>query len=305
MEQHPIPRQITTFEFKLIGFMTLRQFLYLVVFCPLGFIVFKLFPIPLINFLLAILTALFGVALAFIPINDRPLDVWIKNFIRRLSSPTQYVFHKANAPVSFLQNLVYISDPHHTLGHIEAREKLSAYLVKTKATAQNNQKKQAVQHLIRQPLQSKSGQSATNNQSAMGSQPLTANNQQSATNNIQEIGNSGQSTVNNNISQASVNQPATTNSSGEKAPHLIGVVKNSKQLPLPGILIYIKDVNNNIVRLLKTNPHGVFATFSALTPGEYSFEIKDTNSLYFFDTIKIKVDNTPIKSIEIYSKEIL
>lgn len=287
MEQHPIPRQITTFEFKLIGFMTLRQFLYLVVFCPLGFIVYKLFPIPLLNFLLAVLMALFGVALAFVPINDRPLDVWIKNFVRRLNSPTQYVFHKANQPVSFLQNLVYVSDPHHILGHIEAREKLSAYLVKTKATTQNNQKKQAVQHIIRQPLIVK----PTSNQSAVG--------------NIQSAVGSQQSAVDNDILLAPVNQPVVTNNTGEKAPHLIGVVKNSKQLPLPGILIYIKDTSNNIIRLLKTNPHGVFATFSALAPGEYSFEIKDTNSLYFFDTIKIKVDNTPIKSIEIYSKEIL
>lgn len=287
MEQHPIPRQITTFEFKLIGFMTLRQFLYLVVFCPLGFIVFKLFPIPIINFLLAILTALFGVALAFVPINDRPLDVWIKNFIRRLNSPTQYVFHKANQPISFLQNLVYVSDPRHVLGHIEAREKLSTYLIRAKTTSQNNQKKQTVQNLIKQPLQIKLSQPATSNQSAVSSQQSTVDNNQPM--------------IGDNIPKTSV----TVNNSGEKVPHLIGVVKNSKKLPLPGILIYIKDSSNNIVRLLKTNPHGVFATFSALAPGEYSFEIKDTNSLYFFDTIKIKVDNTPIKSIEIYSKEMI
>lgn len=291
MEQHPIPRQITTFEFKLIGFMTLRQFLYLVVFCPLGFIVFKLFPIPIINFLLAVLTALFGVILAFVPINDRPLDVWIKNFIRRLNSPTQYVFHKANQPISFLQNLIYVSDPHHVLGHIEAREKLSAYLVKTRTATQNNQKKQTVQHLIRQSLQTKSIQSVTSSQSAVGSGQLAVGDQQSA--------------VDNDILLAPVNQSVTVNNAGEKAPHLIGVVKNSKQLPLPGILIYVKDTNNNIVRLLKTNPHGVFATFSALDQGEYTFEIKDINSLYFFDTIKIKVDNAPIKSIEVYSKEMI
>jgi len=46
MEQHAVPRQITTFEFKLIGFMTLRQFIYLLVFIPLGVVVYFLFPIP-------------------------------------------------------------------------------------------------------------------------------------------------------------------------------------------------------------------------------------------------------------------
>ena len=75
MEQHPIPRQITTFEFKLIGFMTLKQFLYLVVFVPAAYVVFKLFPIPFLNFLLALAVAGIGAALAFVPIQDKPLAV--------------------------------------------------------------------------------------------------------------------------------------------------------------------------------------------------------------------------------------
>jgi F-type H+-transporting ATPase subunit alpha len=49
MEQHPIPRQITTFEFKLIGFMTLKQFLYILISIPAGFVVYKVFPIPILN----------------------------------------------------------------------------------------------------------------------------------------------------------------------------------------------------------------------------------------------------------------
>ena len=53
MDGHPIPRQITTFEFKLIGFMTLRQFLYLVVTIPTAYIVFRLFPIPLVNLIIS------------------------------------------------------------------------------------------------------------------------------------------------------------------------------------------------------------------------------------------------------------
>src|SRR3989344_5778848 len=88
MEQHPMPRQITTFEFKLIGFLTLKQFIYLVLFIPLGFIAYKLIAIPLLNILIAALVAGLGVAFAFVPINDRPLDVWIKNLTKRLTSAT-------------------------------------------------------------------------------------------------------------------------------------------------------------------------------------------------------------------------
>ena len=68
MEQHPIPRQITSFEFKLIGFMTLKQFLYLVIFGPMGYVV-SFIPIPIVNVILGIAVASIGVALAFLPIN--------------------------------------------------------------------------------------------------------------------------------------------------------------------------------------------------------------------------------------------
>ena len=98
MEQHPIPRQITTFEFKLIGFLTLHQFMYLIVFLPLGYIVYRIFPIPLLNMVTGAFVAALGGAFAFLPVNERPLDVWIRNLFKRLTSPTQYMFHKENKP---------------------------------------------------------------------------------------------------------------------------------------------------------------------------------------------------------------
>ena len=113
-----MPRQITTFEFKLIGFLTLKQFIYLAVFIPLGFIMFKLVPIPLLNILAAVLVGGGGVAFAFVPVNDRPLDVWIKNFMKSITSPTQFTYHKKNPPIYFLKNLFFISDPHRVMTHI-------------------------------------------------------------------------------------------------------------------------------------------------------------------------------------------
>src|SRR3989304_5650035 len=94
MDHHPIPRQITSFEFKLVGFLTIKQFIYLIIFVALGFVVYSLFPIPILNIFFALITAGAGAAFAFLPINDRPLDVWIKNLLKRLTSPTQYQFKK-------------------------------------------------------------------------------------------------------------------------------------------------------------------------------------------------------------------
>jgi hypothetical protein len=274
MDQHPIPRQITTFEFKLIGFMTLRQFLYLVVFGPLGFIVYKVVPIPLINIVFAAVVILIGVALAFFKMNERPLDVMIKNLWKRLNSPTQYTYHKNNPPLYFLKNLYFASDPHKVLAHVESQEKLAAYLAQTRPQATTSKQKQQIQTLLKQPMQS----------------PLKVKTQTSTV-----------QTQPSNVSSP----PTISPPSGVRQVFLTGIIRNNRQLPLPGILIYVKDQQNTLVRLLKTNPHGVFASYSSLPSGDYIMEIKDPNGGYFFDTMKISITEANPIPIQIYSKEML
>ena len=281
MEQHPIPRQITSFEFKLIGFMTLKQFLYLVIFGPLGYIVYVIFPIPLLNMLLGIATAMFGVALAFVPINERPLDVWIKNAWKRFNSPTQYVYHKHNPPISFFQNLYFVSDPHHVMAHVESQQMLAAYLAKTKQTMQPDTHKQRLQQVFKSPQ-------------VVAQPPIAA----------------VPVPVSDPMAQVVQPTPAPTptpmpSAPSEHKPFFVGSVKNGRKIPLPGILIYVKDTQNTSVRLLKTNQYGIFATFNPLPADTYAFEIKDPKSTYFFDTMKVTIQNTNERPFEFYSKELL
>ena len=288
MEQHAIPRQITSFEFKLIGFMTLKQFLYLVIFAPLGYIVYFIFPLPFINILLGIAVAALGVALAFLPVNDRPLDIWLRNIWKRLNSPTQYTYHKHNQPIALLQNLYFVSDPHHVIAHIESQQMLAAYLEKTKQTAQPNPKKKQIQEAF---------QSSAVMQSAVLPPPIQTAPLQTAVQSAQAY------------SAPVMPQEASTTPVSpiqtEHKPFFIGTVKNGKRIPLPGILLYVKNSQNAPVRLLKTNQHGIFATFNPLPPGEYTFEIKDPKSSYLFDTMKITIQDINTKSIECYSKELM
>lgn len=94
MENHPIPQDVTGFQFKLIGNMTVKQFAYLagggvvaVLFYYLPiFIIFKLFAM--------IVSGGLGAALAFLPVEGRPLDLMISNFIKNLFTPTQYIYTK-------------------------------------------------------------------------------------------------------------------------------------------------------------------------------------------------------------------
>ena len=288
MEQHAIPRQITSFEFKLIGFMTLKQFLYLVIFAPLGYIVYVLFPIPYISIVLGIMVGCIGVALAFVPINDRPLDIWIRNIWKRLNSPTQYVYHKHNQPIALLQNLYYVSDPHHVMAHIESQQMLSAYLEKTKQTMQPSPQKKQVQ----QALQSISNAQVVIPPSVIQTAPTETALQAAQA-----------------LSAPVITRDATPNAQvfaqKEHKPFFIGTVKNGKRIPLAGILLYVKNSEDISVRLLKTNEHGIFATFNPLPAGEYQFEIKDPKNTYIFDTMKITIQDTNTRSIEFYSKELM
>ncbi|MDZ4228876.1 MAG: carboxypeptidase-like regulatory domain-containing protein, partial [Patescibacteria group bacterium] len=47
----------------------------------------------LIKWTLGPFLAFFGFALAFMPIEDRPLDQWIINFVKAIYSPTQFLYH--------------------------------------------------------------------------------------------------------------------------------------------------------------------------------------------------------------------
>lgn len=273
MDQHPIPRQITTFEFKLIGFMTLKQFLYLVIFCPIGYIAATVIPIPFVNILVGVLIGGIGAAFAFLPIMDRPLDIWLKNMFKRMNSPTQYFFRKKNNAVYFLNDLFFIHDPHIAVAHVESKEKLQEYMQKQKPqqkedNRQRDKQKVHIDDLLHQNLQLP--QSVTESKIHHG----------------QTIANpEGDSIV--------------------KQPFVSGVVKNRKQIPIPGILVTIKDKDSNQLRLLKTNPYGIFATYSPLPEGNYLFEVGDPNGNYFFDTMNVHINPKDQKPIVFYSKEIL
>lgn len=98
MEQHPVPQNVTTFQFRLIGDMTLKQFGYLCAGGVLAIISYKL-PLPFFfTWPLATAFALLGVGFAFVPIEERPMDVWVFSFFKSIYSPTQYVWQKGHAP---------------------------------------------------------------------------------------------------------------------------------------------------------------------------------------------------------------
>ncbi len=94
MESHPVPQNVTTFEFHLIGDMTIKQFAYLAVGLTCAYLtfIFLFKSVPLIASPIIGFSIILGAAFAFVPIMERPLDHWVITFFRAIYKPTEFKF---------------------------------------------------------------------------------------------------------------------------------------------------------------------------------------------------------------------
>ncbi|HDQ88726.1 MAG TPA: PrgI family protein, partial [candidate division WWE3 bacterium] len=129
-KQHAVPQNIMDVEFKLIGSLTMRQFVYLVVFAIMAYMAKLSVPQPFTWFF-ALGIALAGIALAFVPIEERGLDEWLVNFIKVINSPTERIWKKeVRLPQAFSYNqqLVVMQKELITLAPTTSRRKLEEFL---------------------------------------------------------------------------------------------------------------------------------------------------------------------------------
>ena len=94
MEQHAVPQDITGFKFKLVGDMTLKQFCELAAGAIIAYIFYASGLHPILKWPLVFIFGFLGFALAFLPIEERPLDVWLANFFKSIYQPTLYLWKK-------------------------------------------------------------------------------------------------------------------------------------------------------------------------------------------------------------------
>lgn len=96
MQQHPVPQNVTQYQFRLVGDMTLKQFLELMGGVLLAYLFYTSNLIFIFKWPLALLSIFLGFALAFLPIEDRPLDQWIINLLHAIYKPTRFIWKKSN-----------------------------------------------------------------------------------------------------------------------------------------------------------------------------------------------------------------
>jgi len=102
MEQHAVPQQISSYQFRLVGDMTLKQFLRLAGGALVALLFYASGLPALIRWPLIVFFVALGAALAFLPIQGRPFEQWVLAFFRSIYSPTLFYWQVPQAaPVYF------------------------------------------------------------------------------------------------------------------------------------------------------------------------------------------------------------
>lgn len=102
MREHPIPQDITGYKFHIIGSMTLKQFVEIAIGVGIAGLLYTTNLPTAIKYPLMLFAAASGGLVAFLPIEERPLDHWIITFIRVMYRPTQFFWKReAHIPEVF------------------------------------------------------------------------------------------------------------------------------------------------------------------------------------------------------------
>lgn len=292
MEQHPVPQPISSYEFRLIGSMTLKQFAKLAA----GILVALFFyALPLPAFLKWPAVGLFaflGVGMAFLPINDRPMDVWITAFIKAIYSPTQYLWQKQKETLS---SPVATPPP--------VKMSVSAVNQPISKPILNTQQAPAISHpAVNQPT----NPTVIN---PTGAAPIDKekqfleNLQATYTSTLAARPKIKIETVVENKTEPVLAKTAPINAFpfAPTQPNVIcGLIKTAEGNLVDGAILDIKDQNGFVVRALKTSKLGQFRTATPLPNGTYELSIEKEG--LNFDIIKLDLNGAIITPIEINPK---
>lgn len=287
MQQHPIPQQISSYEFRLIGDMTLKQFLKFSAGLLFGVFFYKMpglafyFRIPL-----AILSVLLGTVSAFLPIYDRPLEAWIVIFLNSVYSPTLFLWKRrvSPAPVKVLD----IAPPKPKFKKVKTLNK---------------------EPMVREFLETIPQASATFDSSAPPPPPpprpkkLPKKPQEKkdlsfeeSLKRLKEAVKEEPAKITATPTYEEASMPATPTT-----PNIVsGIVLDEEGATVEGAIVEIQDLEGNPIRAMRTNRLGQFQTATPLPNGDYLIIVE--KEPYRFDIIKLKAEGEIIPPIRIQAK---
>ncbi|MDD4026833.1 MAG: carboxypeptidase-like regulatory domain-containing protein [Candidatus Shapirobacteria bacterium] len=300
MEQHAIPQQISSYEFKLVGDMTLKQFLKAAGGIILAIIINSTKMVVLVKWPLMFLFGAGGLALAFIPFEDRPLESWIISFIKAIYSPTVYIYkRKANKNWLDLDLSKNTNENEEDLvvQNIREKRKMSVFGEKIKdsisvmgaKTAKKEEVKPISQNPSKSPFDLK-GDLKTIEIKTEEKTILTNDwrDQKTDLNLKTERLEATGSVVFGAIPMPDIPDVANV---------VVGMATNNEGKIIDGVIIEIQDENGNPSRVLKTNSLGQFKTTTPLASGRYLIIAEKDG--YNFDRVNIDLNGQIVQPVKI------
>lgn len=337
MEPHPIPQNVASFQFRLIGDMTLKQFVYLATGSIVAYLIFIFFAAkyPLSAWPLILISAGLGIAFAFLGVGSRPLDYWLAAFLKAVYSPTKRVWKKGSKaynedPLFKSRYITYVSGlnpqttpqmvqptalpvqpaPRATPAPLASRSEpadlpTSEELQKTvdlAKQAQNLQMKiiQSERELNQVRTEGQVNQVLSNLQNLV-SQATSIKAQLEGVTKGEEakVGSAPPPKV---IKVAIPVKPKLQQIALTTFPNVInGIVKSGTGNSLEGVIAVIHDKDGLPVRALKTNKLGQFSGSTPLSNGVYTLELEKEN--YDFDVLQIELTGEVLPPLMIVGKE--
>jgi len=314
MEQHPVPQHIASYEFRLIGDMTLRQFAQLAAGAILGLIVYAL-PMPgIFKWPLIVFFGFSGFAFAFLPFNERPLSNWVLSFFKAIFAPTQFIWAKTAQRPEIFEPLSFKAATVKEAPLKSDKEGLNQYLASLPFTETKNPLDQQEESFLKEvsnlfqlahpkvtPVQP---------QPTFRPMPLPPYRQglqptgplihpiQPKTQPIilpQKPGRPRKTAV-----EAKINPALLIPALPTRPNIIVGMVLDNEGKIVEGAILEIRNAQGLPVRALKTNRLGQFMIVTSLENGPYEIEVEKEGSR--FDIIKIEAKGNIIKPIEIRAK---
>jgi hypothetical protein len=329
MKQHSIPQDITGYKFHLIGAMTLKQFAELAAGAIMAFIVYRSNLIGVVKWPIFIFVIILAIMIAFVPIEERPLDFWIITYFKNLWKPTKFFWKKTPKIPHFFnykpgqnQNLDVTPEVNYSparkariqeylqsipntdekldewdINYHQRANNLLANFDQVSIKAENISIQRAVKtnkpQLKTRIRKLKSLEDIQNQQTqkAEPEPPVEETNNLRLSNNVKKETNQAQNTEN-----------STAQLKEEKNNQLRGIIKNSSGEVVSNALIEVFAKNEEqALRISKSNANGEFFIKTALPNGEY--QIKTEAEALTFMPIAIRLTGRRVPAIEIVAEQ--
>jgi len=301
MEQHPIPQQITSYEFKLVGDMTLKQFGKAAGGIIIALLINSSKLVFFVKWPLIFIFAAGGLALAFVPFQDRPLETWLMAFIKSIYSPTIYTYKK-ESPKNWLEidlsKQLKSDEEEEVVVPIKEDKKVKEFINSLPSIGRENQvimPPEVGTNLVEEKKEESLPPEAD--------QPLAEKPKEE----IEEKKEEEVKPVNLDLKTEKLGATGTVVFGEIPMPDIpdlpnlvVGMVLDLNHKIVEGAIVEIQDKDGNPSRVLKTNKLGQFKTLTQLSNGKYLVVTEKEN--LEFDRVEINLTGKIVEPIKILAK---